>query len=101
LGLGKYFLETAIRYKISDLYSFPMEVDSKTVGQFTGLLDKNGKKVFERDLVKHDAWDYPFEVIFNNELARFVCKLKTGLTQYIECEKVEIIGNIHEGGANE
>lgn len=32
-------------------------VDPETVGQFTGLTDKNGKKAFEHDIIKHHFGD--------------------------------------------
>lgn len=34
------------------------KVDPETVGQFTGLFDDEGSKIFEGDLL--DGWQYPF-----------------------------------------
>lgn len=38
-----------------------IDVDSKTVGRFTGLTDDNGNKIFEGDIIRVKSLDWDYE----------------------------------------
>lgn len=48
------------------------EVDPETAGRYTGLTDKNGKKIFEVDIVEYD--NQFFEIRYIDGFATFDCR---------------------------
>src|SRR5690554_3702950 len=74
-------------------------IDENTLGQFTGLLDKNGNKIFDGDIVKTKYIDELGYVIYNDENTSFEICFKNhsetlGLLNY--SYELEIVGNIHD-----
>ena len=73
------------------------KVDTKTVGQYTGLLDKNGKKVFEGDIVrKTNEGRHPKIFIANIRTCFYTNEevYYSPFDHFTESCEYEIIGNI-------
>lgn len=74
------------------------EVDPETVCQYTGLTDKNGKKIFEEDIVvldKGEEYEKNGFVSYSNGV--FVIQFeKTWDFLCTNLEYAEIVGNIHD-----
>ena len=71
------------------------EVDPKTIGQYTGLKDKNGKEIYEGDIVRHATDEGVYKVIFEDG-GFYVKNLFEYDFQAINEYPLEIIGNIYE-----
>lgn len=112
---GKAFISRIKRPPLS------FAVDPETVCQFTGILDKNGKEIYEGDVLRSDEYPYSdledderdnyFAVVYyHEEYARFVTVtittpeskvegIWTGFHKDVlreEMKKFEVVGNIHE-----
>lgn len=73
------------------------EIIPKTVGQYTGLLDKNGTEIFEGDIVKWFGKKYT--VVYKD--GRFIGEKEhfIGVDEYEFINlygALEVIGNIHD-----
>lgn len=88
-----------------------IEVDYKTIGQYTGITDKNGKRIFEGDIVKTETYLWHGEnkkervarigfVVYDEKFCQFGIYIKNFSSCFIlhrwKGDSNEVIGNIHD-----
>ena len=77
-----------------------VDVVPDTIGQFTGIIDEIGKKVFEGDILDCITADF-------DGSDKFVQYIVTDITNFEQmgfldfCHKIEVVGNIHRTPQND
>ena len=88
-----------LRHFINKVKFEAIEVHPETVCQFTGLLDKNGNKIFEWDELSSEKHGNAF-VVYDESVGMYGMKSEGSeaidFDLWLYCKHAEITGNIHD-----
>ena len=85
---------------------YTRRVDKATIGQYTGLIDKNGKRIFEGDVMGFDAYGFHYKGVVSFVDGNFcvMCNRPTAspfLDDAIKQHDAICVGNIHDNELTE
>lgn len=71
------------------------EIIKGTEGQYTGLKERNGQEIFEKDIVRHTV-GWKGKVQYFEGTFEIEAKHQSWPINYTRSGKIEVVGNIHD-----